>query len=464
MSRLSWSERLAIVVLLVAAATMWQGYDVHVFRNWVIASLELGLARIYLAPLLLGWSYRVVYPPLAPAIFVASYLASYHLYQTLQYISSVNSMAALIVQQYADLIIRIIVKAPLIVALMALWLMIRRRYGRRAGILLLLGPPTLAVIGPYNFDIFMGVLLFLAVYMAYEKRSILSGASAALSALFKQSAVLALPHLVSYYALRNGARSAIKWLVGLIVTSIIVLMPFILYSHIGSMINCIAGFHASRLPQGPSIWSLTLLLTGYNIAYSLTVSKAWLIIFITIYALTLAPIVIERSRLVRIEYVVALSLLAYLVAGKVINPAYLFWAYPFIICIAFERRDQKLLKTYLVASLIPLLFFSLYYLSVIAAHSQLFIEEEVRWYPYTKALQLIRESLTPPLAYATIRLIELKPISIVLTVVNKYWVIVGSLLSILYTILISYCFIRVYKLGFSKPANSNTLKYVSPIV
>ncbi len=437
---LTRAEKLALLLVVVLAASMWQSYDVSVFRNWVTATMELGITRIYLAHAVLGWSYRVVYPPLAPTVFVASYLAGYQVYQAIAYTTESTSLGEL-VHSIGDMLLKLLVKLPLIVALLVLWRTVRRLCGRRAGALLLAGPPTLSVIAPYNFDVFMALFLVLAVLSLYERKTIRAGALTAIALLFKQPAALAAPALALYTLRAMGVREAAKYVAAIAVTSAVILAPFALHSQLAHLLDSIAGFHTARLPQGPTLWAALLPLTSYNIELVREASSLWILAFATLYSL---PLFVHAARgRGRPEQLAAAALLAYLAAGKVVNPAYLFWAYPLILYTAYTSRDRRMLAAYLLASMIPAAHFTLLYLSTIAAKTSLFIEEEQRWYPYTKALEIVENSLAKPLAKPVLLLAETPPLATLLACIASHWSFTALALALAYTLPMLYTYKRL---------------------
>ena len=413
----------AAVIVYLAGFAMY--YDYRIFTNWVYASRELGIHEIYCASRIFGPDYRVVYPPLAPTIFVASYTV---------YEKIANDVPL----RLASYIERLTVKAPLIASLVALWALAARRLGeRRAYWLVLLGPPLLTVIAVYNFDLYMVLLLALSIEALLAGFPAVAGLLLGLSVLSKQIAVLGAPMLLLAAYRIGGRHAALRLSLGA-ASAIVLAIPFTIVSPY-DLLNSVLGFHGERPPQGPSIWYSMFVASGYHCSPALC--SLWLILFAVLYALAL--IGAARDRVIDPYGYVALAFTAYLATGKVVNPVYLAWPYAFTVL--SPRQSRRLLALYLAAFSIVLLYYGLLFFGSASSGLPVYLPEEQRWMSPDEVRFYIFNSLSthPLLAALVARVLSLEPVRHLSHLILSSWVGVSLALSIAYTGLMVVTFLKL---------------------
>ncbi len=415
MRRLAKAIVASVLLAYVSGFVMY--YDFSVFANWAYAFRELGLHGVYMADNIFGRDFRVVYPPLAPTIFLAGYEVA-------------KDVAHVVGDKFVSIFLeRLVVKLPLIIVHILVWYVAGYVIGwRRAYSLVLLAPPLLLVLATYNFDTVMVLLLFASVVMIRYAKAYTSGILLGLSILSKQTAALALPFL-AYEAWRK--RKLVNFMLG-VLTALAVALPFSLMEPHYFLEN-IAGFHAARMPQGPTIWYSLLALKGYS---DDVFTAFWLPLFLIVYMFTLLYTVAKR---VPLEASIAAAMLSYLAIGKVVNPVYMVWPYLFLLTCLGSTRGKKLLALYYAAFVFVLTHFGLKFFGAVAAWQPVFLPEEKRWLSPQEVLTDIRESLAPyPTLQAITETVLLKnnPLKAILAAAYLNWPLTSLVLSTAYTLIV----------------------------
>jgi len=374
----------AITLIMLALAFyfnvlfLWNGYDVDIFVNWVVAAKELGITSLYKAPEVFGERFRVVYPPLAPIIFVSNYMLA-------EYFA-----AKLVGVEHADVMYLVawalaFVKLSLVGLSIYIGYIVYRRRGLAYAAAWLAGLPVLTVVFMYQFDLYAAVLLYMAFILCEVGRYRLATILYTLSVLIKPLTALVAPILVLYIARKCGQRTLFELILLAILTSSIIIAPFVLGSSGLKVLSKWAiEFHLERQPQGPTIATLYYQIVSKN----LLVPTLCLIALLSLIYYSFYKQVKHSS--ITIEKVYRYSLLAflvYMVLGKVINPQY--YVLPYILAIEIALPHLLILMN--LASF----FVDTYYLySFIAGleTGSVYIPDEQRWY---SVKMLVHLSLAP---------------------------------------------------------------------
>ena len=303
---------IVVAVYLIAVAVI-NSYDYMIFKNWVVLADRYGVTGIYKGWRMLGEEYRVVYPPLAPLLFIYSY----KLYTLIASLAGVSSV----------LLERIIVKAPILAALIIHAWIVYRVYGCRSSVLLLAGPPVLIVVAAYDFEAVLGLFLILALLAHSRGRYAASGGLLALSALVKPVSAFILPFLMA----SAGRRGAVRLLASYTLVSLAVLAPFAASSGLDSIVESISLYHVARPSQGPTLpgllWSVY---SGHSILF--TVGSIAVILVVSLFLARRSSGELD-DLLVSSALILSIALLV----GKVANPVYIYWVYILALPVAVKR-------------------------------------------------------------------------------------------------------------------------------
>ncbi|MEM4659573.1 MAG: hypothetical protein QW741_03350, partial [Sulfolobales archaeon] len=119
-----------ILILTILSISMWNWYDISIFENWVRVSKYTGLYKIYEVPLSLGnISYRVVYPPIPPLIYIGTHWLVDAFIGVVNSISSSMPSVGQALLVATDHIVRGVIKLPLLVFTVALAILLWRKFG-----------------------------------------------------------------------------------------------------------------------------------------------------------------------------------------------------------------------------------------------------------------------------------------------------------------------------------------------
>ncbi len=408
-------------VTAVALFTFTNSYDYNVFRHWIIASEVLGVLDIYDARLIFGHVYRVVYPPLAPLLFITS------VYPLLL----LNPRTFLL--PYPNLLVRILAKTPIVLSVLGGYYVLERRAGEKASKLLVTNPVLLFLLTAYFFDIPAAIAA--AAALLYIDAPLVAGAALAVATLLKQVfAVLALPAIL-YYLARREKRKMFTFLAVYTALTAGFMLPFIVANGLNAIIEPILLFHMHRPPQGASLWTIVLVESGYNARLAIHVSKLWLPMFIALAALAFyrgRRALRDRSGVLLVS---AAMLAALLASSKVVNPQYLAWLLPFIAAIvSLGLADERLIVLFNVAGIAAILYPTLLPYAAAVIHAPVYLEEEMRWLTPQQVEKLVIDA-APELAPRLISLARGNPLlyAILYTIYHE-WRIVEPVLSITYTL------------------------------
>ncbi len=408
---------LAVVTALV---TFTNSYDYNVFRHWVIAATLLGILDVYEAQLLLGHVYRVVYPPLAPLLFVGS------VYPLVLLKPNVFLLP------YPQLDVRILAKAPIVFSVVAGYYVLETRAGERAAKLLVTNPILLLLLTSYFFDI--PAAMAATASMLLVEYPLVSGVLLAAATLLKQSfAVLLLPPIL-YYLRRGDRRGLAAFTLGFAATVAALMAPFLVANGLGTLLYSMLLFHMSRPPQGASIWTIFLVESGYNAEFAMSVSRMWLFFFLALSALSLYATRRLTGTKEGVVLQAALLLTALLATSKVVNPQYTVWLLPLLAAlVAYGLGDERLIALFNIGAAMAILYPTLSAFAGAVLHAPVYIEEERRWLTPAEVEKLVIDS-APEIAPKLISFARSTPILYwLLSLVYHEWRIIEPLMSITYT-------------------------------
>lgn len=414
MSYIARSTKLRILVLVLILAvfsfSMWNYYDISIFENWVRVSKYMGLYKIYEVPLSLGnISYRVVYPPIPPLIYIGTHWLVSAVVSTITSVGgSIPSIGQALLAA-TDHLVRGIVKLPLLIFTAALAVLLWRRFGSEASYWIVIGVPTLVTLANYQFDPLVAFFLYLAIIGIDVPRVglYLSSISAAFVVLTKPLAAISLLPFIYYIYRKMGTRSLVRYAAVALTVTLAFVLPFFLANPYAFLYNVIL-FHSARAPQYVSIWNAFVLLSGRNPDVIRLVNIVWLPIMLVAIGGTFL-LLKKRLDTVDRDHVILMTLILMslvLVLNKVVNPNYLLWAYPLIVHLAFSRnlKLRGTLVAYNIAAALAALWGGLYMLIPALVNDVVVIEETGEILP---ARDFIYKSLDTPLNETIQNLINL---------------------------------------------------------
>ncbi|MEM4622009.1 MAG: hypothetical protein QW130_04995 [Sulfolobales archaeon] len=399
-----------ILILTILSMSMWNWYDISIFENWVRVSKYTGLYKIYEVPLSLGnISYRVVYPPIPPLIYIGTHWLVDAFIGVVNSISSSMPSVGQALLVATDHIVRGVIKLPLLVFTVALAILLWRKFGSEAFYWVVIGVPTLVTLANYQFDPLVAFFLYLAIIGLELPRVgiYVSSLSTALVVLTKPLAAISLIPLIYYIYRKTNIRGLIQYITIASVVVLMLVLPFFLANPYAFIYNVIL-FHSSRAPQYVSLWNIFVLLSGRNPEVIKLINVVWLpvmlIAIVGTFLLLKKKIRMENKDDVVLATLVLLSLV--LVLNKVVNPNYLLWAYPLIVHLAFSYRLKlrSTLLTFNVAAALATLWGGLYMLIPALVNDVVVIEETGELLP---ARTYIYKSLDTPLNETVQNLISL---------------------------------------------------------
>ncbi len=379
----------AVLIVIVVAMIGWNWYDVKIFLNWVLASKQLSIIRIYEAYELYGPQFRAVYPPLPILVFIATDIFANKL------IKGVSSLATTISTEFLPIFIsyanKLLLKLPVIIPTLLLAMLLSRFCKKKeAAYWLLLGIPTLITVGTYQFDSLLALFLFLSIVsLTRWRKDWISALFLALATLTKPiAAIFYLP--IAFYI--GDRKKALRYL-GVLATFITIgVLPFLMIEPKAFLENVLA-FHMDRPPQYSSIWNIPILLSMRDPRVVSLIDKLWIFGYATalgiIMALFKPKVGDERSLLISI---VAIGIVTTF-ANKVVNPNYLMWVYPEIVMLAMAYGLTRAAKTYNIYCCIGTLWPAIYVAIPALVGAPMYIEEVSN---YISARKLLLESLNPP--------------------------------------------------------------------
>ncbi len=360
---------LANIYIFAVAPSNWNYYDVKYFIEWSQITVTHGLFSVY------ALADKVSYPPLAVLLFVPFYLVARAITSNL-------------------LLIRIIVKLPLIAMFNLIYYVLLKYYGWKTAKYWLINYGAYSTIFGYQFDLYTSLFLLLSIIsIARYKNSVLTGVFLALAILVKPLvAFVGFIPLIKYYVERR-LKDLFYYVGAGLLTGLIIVLPFMMYNPMDFFMKVVM-FHSDRLPQDLSVWAIPLYILRYN--YMLLPSwEIWLwlpamLIGVTAYLL----IFYKNSKMDEISLIKAYAaiIIVCLITNKVGNLNYLTWVIPFLaILLSRGTLNSWGIKALYIA--LPIVSMLLYPFTIFGSaaivHGQVFIAEDKKFY---SAVWLIQES------------------------------------------------------------------------
>jgi uncharacterized membrane protein len=404
-------------------------YDYMVFRNWVLAAATLGLLDIYAASSIFGHGFRVVYPPLAPLLFVTT-------------VSLVLLFApTYILYPYPPLPLRLAVKVPIVASLAATYRIIAQKVSEDAARLAVLNIVVALLAHAYVFE-FPALALTLLAF--YSSSPVTSGLLLAAATLLKQNLAIVLVPIALLHLRREGLYAVIKLLASFTLALLLGVTPFVIANGVEPIVTSLVKFHVARPPQGTNVWTLALVLSGYDAHLANRVSSAWLLAFTILAIIAFSRIGVPKS-LIDAERLSAALIVALLLSSKVLNPHYMLWGLPFIAILAWRGViSMRAYKAYLAASLVELSYpvFTLFGAAVLAR--PFYIEEEARWLSPEEAIRIVKSAF-PEIMPKILEVVRSTPLLVLFQLVYDNWHIVLPVLVAMYTGLMAYIFVELVR-------------------
>ena len=429
---------LLIMILTIFSLSMWNWYDISIFENWVRVSKYASLYKIYEIPLSLGnISYRVVYPPIPPLIYIGTHWLVDAFISALNSVSKSMPSVGQTLLMVADHLVRGAMKLPLLIFTVALAILLWKKFGSEAFYWVVIGVPTLVTLANYQFDPLVAFFLYLAIIVLEVPRVgiYLSSISTALVVLTKPLAAVSLVPLIYYMYRKTKIRGLVQYITVASIVVLLLVLPFFLANPYAFIYNVVL-FHSGRAPQYVSLWNIFVLLSGRNSEVIRLINAVWLPVMLAVivgaFLLLKKRIKIDNKDEVILATLILLSLV--LVFNKVVNPNYLLWAYPLIVHLAFSYRLKlrSTLLTYNVAAVLATLWGGLYMLIPALVNNVVVIEETGELLP---ARTFIYKSLDTPINETVQNLISLgeKYYSYV-KLVESYTNVIGAVLILAYNL------------------------------
>ncbi|GEM_PF-1193756 len=360
---------LANIYIFAVAPSSWNYYDVRYFIEWSQITVTHGLFSVY------ALADKVSYPPLAVLLFVPFYLVARAITSNL-------------------LLIRIIVKLPLIAMFNLIYYVLLKYYGWKTAKYWLINYGAYSTIFGYQFDLYTSLFLLLSIIsIARYKNPVLTGVFLALAILVKPLVVFVgfIP-LIKYY-IEKRLKDLFYYISAGLLTGLIIVSPFMMYNPMDFFMKVVM-FHSDRLPQDLSVWAIPLYILRYN--YMLLPSwEIWLwlpamLIGVMAYLL----IFYKNGKMDEISLVKAYAaiIIVCLITNKVGNLNYLTWVIP-LLAILLSRgtlNSWGIKALYIALPIVSMLLYPFtIFESAAIVHGQVFIAEDKKFY---SAVWLIQES------------------------------------------------------------------------
>jgi uncharacterized membrane protein len=391
----------ANIICVLLAISSWNYYDVRYFLEWYTYFASGRLLYVYASSIY----DKIAYPPLPVLVFVTAHHAA---------VSLTESIEA----------IRLIDKLPLIISFNAIYFVLRKQYGRRAGLLWLINISGYIIISGYQFDLIAALFLLLGYVQLTRGDFLKSAVYLTLAALVKQvlAVFILIPLLIKlknrdYRGLLHTTSVAAG--VGLMFVT-----PFLLADPY-AFIRRVFFFHATRYPQELSLFAIPLYAAWYNV----NTVPAWLvwawIIPLAIYMLLLYYCFLkepEYNGKVLLKYFISL-LVGLLVFNKIGGFNYFTWLVPFLVVFTIENPlySGKNLFEKLYVSM-PIISSILYYVSTLfaaaVASSEIFMVEDLNWVSAEEVI--LRSTSASSLLYTLVQACRSNSLlSILFTILNQ---------------------------------------------
>ncbi|MGB9827236.1 MAG: hypothetical protein ACPLSM_01800 [Thermosphaera sp.] len=391
----------ANVICVLLAISSWNYYDVRYFLEWYAYFSSGRLLYVYASSIY----DKIAYPPLPVLIFVSAHHVA---------VSLTGNIEA----------IRLIDKLPLILSFNAIYFILRKQYGRKAGMLWLVNIAGYIIISGYQFDLIAALFLLLGYVELTRKNFLRSTVYLTLATLVKQvlAVFILIPLLIKLKNRDfNGLLRVVSTAAGV---GLIFVTPFLLADPY-AFINRVLFFHAARYPQELSLFAIPLYATWYNV----NAVPAWLvwiwIIPLAIYTLLVYLYFLKEpvyDGKVLLKYFITL-IVGLLVFNKIGGFNYFTWLVPFLIVFIMEnasRLSNHLFETLYVS--IPIISSVIYYATTLFAaavvSSEIFMVEDLNWVSAEEVI--LRSTSASSLLYTLVQACRSNPLlNILFTMLNQ---------------------------------------------
>uniref|UniRef100_A0A7C2FHJ4 DUF2029 domain-containing protein n=1 Tax=Thermosphaera aggregans TaxID=54254 RepID=A0A7C2FHJ4_9CREN len=410
----------ANLVCILLAISSWNYYDVRYFLEWYAYFSTGRLLYVYASSIY----DKIAYPPLPVLIFVSVHHVA---------VSLTGSIEA----------IRLIDKLPLIISFNAIYFVLRKQYGRKAGMLWLMNIAGYIIISGYQFDIIAALFLLLG-YVELSRGDLLkSTVYLTLAALVKQvlAVLILIPLLIR---LKNRDYKGLLHTVSIAAAvGLVFITPFLL-TDAYAFIRRVLFFHAARYPQELSLFALPLYASWYNV----NAVPAWLV-WIWVIPLAIYTLVIyfyflkepEYDEKIFLKYFITL-LIGLLVFNKIGGFNYFTWLVPFLVIYAVKNplhSDNHLFETLYVS--IPIMSSVIYYASTLfaaaVASSEIFMIEDLNWVSAEEVI--LRSTSASSLLYTLVQACRSNPLlNILFGMLNQSKPVSQIFFTILYNAYLTY--------------------------
>jgi len=380
------------IYLIMIIPYSWLYYDVRYYLEWyevtwskgyLILAFNPGVFTIPVIIIPRGLLYIYVYaakasyPPIPILLFITTHTCASAVSSSLQ-------------------IIRLIDKLPLVIAFNLTYIILKKYYGWKAGVLWLLSGFPYLTINNYHVDVLVALFLLLSiVYLTRKNNALLAGVFLALAGLIKPLVVIAgLVHIV-YLFRKAGFKNAVAFVVAGLATGVLISAPF-LYINARAFLAKAVFFHSERYPQEYSLWAIPIYAVNYNMELIPSWLKyAWLPVYVGVLVLLIKRLVSERefSEEYLIKYTLTSLIISFL-AIKVGNITYFTWAVPLIAAYAAINhlyRNERFMLLYIFTSLALTVLapFTTFY-SAYVVQGSVYIVEDLSYY---SVVDLTRKSI-----------------------------------------------------------------------
>lgn len=356
------------MISLYLVACCWNPYDVKYFITWHNEYFAKGrLLEVYTGPP----EEKVAYFPLSVLMFVSFHELAVRL-------------------SSSDTVWKIVDKIPLLLSFNAVYFVLSKKYGRKAGYIWLLSLANYSVMGAFQFDQIIALFVLLAVIALGMGNYILYGVYVSLAALVKQPLAMLLVIPLVHMIKERKIKDMVKYVaVSASVISAFVL-PFFVVDPEKFLLKTLF-FHAKRLPQY-SIWAVPYYFSGFNPdVLPPWLHSAWLVAFGVFLVWFLLALLKERSYTYTtyLKYIIVL-IAGFLATTKVNNLPYILWMAPPLILFVTLRMSQhrksseELIHIYLFSNVVAIAMPALMAFPSIVAALPVYIPEDHSWIPADK--------------------------------------------------------------------------------
>jgi hypothetical protein len=325
---------LASVLVLEAAISGWNYYDIRYFIGWYTKYFKTGqILEIYADQ---DPTFKVAYPPLAILLFTTMYHIALTLTQN-------------------NVLIIFITKLPLLLSFFLAYIVLIRKYNNTLGYLWLINPLTYSIILSFQFDPVVAFLILVALYYLTEKHNYhLYAVFVTLAALIKHAVALFLVVPLIVLIKRKKYSETVKYMAVVVLVAAPILLPFFTRSP-GGFLEKVIWFHAKRPPQQLSVWAVPYYYVEYNLdMVPSIVSNIWLPVFLVYLVLVLIMALRENiynEKSFMLKYTI-LIISGFFTLSKVVNVTYYLWIIPIVLILLDTIKSKKelyrnLIKLYL---------------------------------------------------------------------------------------------------------------------